>query len=169
MLTASIITSTLLAALVGGVFFAFSVFVMRALDERPAAQGIAAMQRINLAVITPLFLGAFLGTAPLLGAAALIARAAGCSDAFSLLGFSFVVYAVGSVVVTMLFNVPRNGRLAALDPDSPEAAAYWPAYVREWLLWNHVRCIASVAAAALAAFALAASGVKCSAIRPGPI
>src|SRR5215831_13706900 len=49
--------------LVAGVFFAFSTFVMNALARLPAAQGIAAMQSINVAVITPWFMAAFLGTA----------------------------------------------------------------------------------------------------------
>ena len=49
------------AGLVGGVFFAFSAFVMKALAELPAAQGIQAMQRINVVVLNPLFLGVFVG------------------------------------------------------------------------------------------------------------
>lgn len=66
-----------------------------------------------------------------------------------------VVYLAGSVGVTMAFNVPRNNRLASLEAASAQAEAYWPVYVREWLAWNHVRCIASLAAAALAASAIA--------------
>jgi hypothetical protein len=58
---------TLLAALgsgiIAGVFYAFSTFVMKALARLPAEQGAAAMQSINVAVINPMFLGAFLGTA----------------------------------------------------------------------------------------------------------
>lgn len=67
--TASVIAS----ALVAGVFFAFSVFVMRALASMAAARGILAMQRINVTVIHPLFLGVFLGAAPLLAAATVLA------------------------------------------------------------------------------------------------
>src|SRR5687768_13749063 len=51
------------SGLIGGVFFAFSTFVMRALARLPAAAGIAAMQGINVAVINPWFLVPFLGTA----------------------------------------------------------------------------------------------------------
>ncbi len=53
------------AGTIGGVFFAFSSFVMKALTELPASQGIAAMQRINVVVLNPLFLGVFIGTAVL--------------------------------------------------------------------------------------------------------
>jgi uncharacterized membrane protein len=48
--------------LMAGVFFAFSNFVMNALSRLQPAQGIAAMQFINIAVINPLFTIAFLGT-----------------------------------------------------------------------------------------------------------
>jgi uncharacterized membrane protein len=58
---------TLFAALgcgvVAGVFFAYSAFVMRALARLPAQQGIAAMQAINVAAVTPVFMAALFGTA----------------------------------------------------------------------------------------------------------
>ena len=58
---------TLLVALgrgvVSGNFYAFSSFVMKALTRLLPAQGNAAMQSINVAVINPWFLTAFLGTA----------------------------------------------------------------------------------------------------------
>jgi uncharacterized membrane protein len=89
------IIASVTAGLVGGVFFAFSVFVMRALVEQPAAHGIAAMQRINITVINPLFLGAFLGTAPLLAVASGVARAAEQAASFAWLAAAFAVYLVG--------------------------------------------------------------------------
>ena len=147
------VASSVASALVGGVFFAFSTFVMRALADLPSARGIPAMQRINITVINPWFLGVFLGTAPLLGVTAFFGR--DNAPAFGWLLAAFGVYLVGSVGVTMAFNVPRNNRLAALEPNSPEAAACWPTYVREWLWWNHVRCIASLLAATAAALAIA--------------
>ena len=63
---------TFLAALgcglIAGAFFAFSTFVMRALAQLPPAQGIAAMQSINIVVINPMFMTALFGT----GAACLL-------------------------------------------------------------------------------------------------
>jgi len=136
------------AGTVGGVFFAFSVFVMRALEQLPPGQGIAAMQRINVTVITPLFLGPFLGGVPLLAAAVYVAYSSGGAGAMAWLLLAFSVYTVGCVGVTMALNVPRNNRLAALATASPEALSYWPVYVREWRRWNHVRCLACLLAAA---------------------
>ena len=146
------VASSLCTGVVAGVFFAFSVFVIRALAQLPPEQGIAAMQRINVTVITPLFLGTFLGTVPLLAAAAYAAYRA-TSGATAWLAIAFVVYALGSVGVTIAFNVPRNNRLAALEATSNEATDYWPRYVEEWLLWNHVRCLASALAAVASAVA----------------
>jgi uncharacterized membrane protein len=60
-------TITLVAALacglMAGLFFAFSVAVMKALARLPSAEGIGAMQSINVAIINPLFLAVFFGTA----------------------------------------------------------------------------------------------------------
>ena len=49
--------------LMGGLFFAFSVAVMKALGRLPPAEGIAAMQSINVAILNPVFLTVFFGTA----------------------------------------------------------------------------------------------------------
>ena len=51
------------SALVGGIFLAFTSFVMKALARVPAQEGIAAMQSINVVVLNPSFLGTFAGTA----------------------------------------------------------------------------------------------------------
>jgi uncharacterized membrane protein len=153
-MTGLIILAAVGAGIIGGVFFAFSTFVMRALAGLPTPQAIAAMQRINVVVISPAFLGTFLGTAPLFGAAAFLAWRSGDTTAAGWLLLGFVLYAVGTVGVTIACNVPRNHRLAPLAPDGAEAAAYFPVYVREWLVWNHVRCAAALAALATTLLAM---------------
>jgi uncharacterized membrane protein len=136
------------AGLVGGIFFAFSSFVMRALARIAPAQGIAAMQSINVAVINPVFMIAFLGTGA--ACAALIAVSLwswrGPASALAIAGA--LLYLIGTLGVTMLCNVPRNGALAAVEPASAEAARLWRAYVTGWTAWNHVRTAAALAAAA---------------------
>jgi uncharacterized membrane protein len=56
-------SSGLGCGVIGGVFFAFSAFVMKALARLSPAHGIAAMQSINIVVINPLFFAVFFGTA----------------------------------------------------------------------------------------------------------
>jgi uncharacterized membrane protein len=136
------------SGLIAGVFFAFSSFVMKALDRNPAAQGIAAMQSINVVVLNPLFLGVFLGAAAgciLLAIAALLQWHR--PGAPYILAGS-LLYVVGTVLVTRVFNVPRNNALASVDPASTDAARLWADYVKSWTNWNHVRTIAAMAAAA---------------------
>jgi uncharacterized membrane protein len=144
------------AALVGGVFFAFSTFVMKSLADLPPAHGVAAMQRINVRVMQPLFLGALVGTAVLAGICIVAGFTAWGAARSTLLFTAGGCYLAGAFGVTVLFNVPRNERLAALEPESDAAAAYWPVYLREWLLWNHVRTLASLVAAGAAALVMLA-------------
>jgi uncharacterized membrane protein len=58
------------------------------------------------------------------------------------------LYLVATIVVTIVFNVPRNNALAAVDPDSADASSRWADYVGVWMVWNHVRTTAALAAAA---------------------
>ncbi|MGK9234941.1 DUF1772 domain-containing protein [Inquilinus limosus] len=143
-----VLLSALGSGLVAGIFFAFSTFVMGALARLPAAQGAAAMQSINIVVINPIFLGVFLGTAVLciVVAAGALFGWAGPQPALVLLGAA--LYVVGTLMVTMMFNVPLNDALAPLDPNSTEAAAVWTRYVGRWTAWNHVRTAAALLAAA---------------------
>lgn len=146
------------SGLVGGVFFAFSTFVMRALARLPVPQGIAAMQAINVVVINPMFLGAFFGTAALALVLAAVALLRWERPAAFWLLAGGALYLAGSFLVTVFCNVPRNKALAALAPDSPEGAAFWRGYVRAWTAWNHVRAAASLAACVAFAVALLVSG-----------
>ncbi len=149
---------TLIAALgcglVAGVFFAFSTFVMKALARLPAPQGIAAMQSINIVVINPWFMAAFLGT----GLVCVVLAVASAiewdePEVFYQLAGS-VLYVIGTILVTIAFNVPRNDALAAANPEDADSAGLWRRYVVEWTAWNHVRTIAPLAAAALLTVAL---------------
>jgi uncharacterized membrane protein len=140
--------------LVAGVFFAFSVFVMQGLDRLPPAQGIAAMNSINVTVITPLFMLALFGTAALCVVLAVVALVRWHEPGSVLLLVGSVLYVIGTIVVTMAFNVPRNDALAAVAPDSAAGAALWHDYVTSWTNWNHVRTITALVAAALLTIAL---------------
>ena len=140
------ITALLGSAAVGGVFFAFSSFVMKALARLPAAQGIAAMQSINRVVINPLFLGVFVGTAVIsLGVALVAVLEWGRPAALFNLGVAGL-YVVGTFLVTGTRNVPLNNELAALSPDQVGAGDAWSRYVRKWTVWNHVRTLAALLA-----------------------
>ncbi|ESW65940.1 DUF1772 domain-containing protein [Mesorhizobium sp. C277A] len=151
-------TLTIIAAIgsgvVGGVFFAFSNFIMSALARLPVPQGIAAMNSINITVITPTFMTALFGTGVLclvLIAAALMGWSQ--SGLYWLLAGA-VIYLIGNPIVTMVFNVPLNDALAAVDPASAHGAAVWANHLNQWVMWNHVRTITAIVSMACFIFAL---------------
>ncbi|MBI5718992.1 MAG: DUF1772 domain-containing protein [Burkholderiales bacterium] len=134
-------------AIVGGMFYAFSSFVMRALARIAPEQGVAAMNSINVVVITPSFMVVFVGTALLCLALAAMAVFAWQQPGSQLVLAASLLYLVGNFGLTMRLNQPMNLRLAALP--SAEALAYWAQYLQAWTMWNHVRTAAALLAAAL--------------------
>ena len=151
-------TALLGSALIGGVFFAFSSFIMKALADMPSAEGIRAMQSINVVVINPSFLGAFFGTAVLsLVAGGLALSGWGSPSASFFLGGA-LFYLVGTILVTMLGNVPLNDQLAAASATGTAARDAWQHYLGRWTMWNHVRTAAAMVAALLYTLGLTQNG-----------
>jgi uncharacterized membrane protein len=132
-----------------GVFFAFSSFVMKALARLQPSQGIAAMQSINLAAVTPAFMAALFGTAIACVALAVWALLNWDDGVGRYLLAGSACYVVGTIGLTVAYHVPRNSALAALQPQHAGAAGRWAQYVAGWTRWNHVRAAASLAAAAI--------------------
>jgi uncharacterized membrane protein len=132
----------------GGIFFAFSAFVMPGLDRLEPVQGNEAMQAINVAAVTPPFMASLFGTA--LGCIALAISSLlwwpGPGNGWIIGGC--LLYLAGTIGVTIVFNVPRNNRLAASPPDTAEGTTGWDGYVSSWTRWNSVRAIAGATAAA---------------------
>jgi uncharacterized membrane protein len=137
------------SALVGGIFFAFSSFIMKALEGVPSAEGIGAMQSINVVVINPSFLGAFFGTAVLALVAGGLALASWGSPSASYFLGGALFYLVGTILVTMFGNVPLNNRLAAESATDSGTQEVWEHYLDRWTMWNHVRTAAAMVAALL--------------------
>ena len=149
LLTFLTIFVTLGSGMIGGLLFAFSNFVMRALAQQPPESGIRTMQAINITIISPLFFLMFFGTALASVILAVTALPRLSSPGTILLLIGCVLYIFGTFGVTMAFNVPLNDRLAALDPSTMQAAEFWCEYVTSWTLWNHVRTIAAILASLL--------------------
>jgi uncharacterized membrane protein len=140
--------SALGALLIAGVFFAFSNFIMSGLGRMPSKDGMAAMNSINVTVLNPVFMTVFLGA----GIAAAVLAVMSFSSlpeprAIKVLAAA-VIYLIGSIGMTMAFNVPLNDALAAAA-GSTEGAAKWADYLKTWTFWNHARCLASLAAGVL--------------------
>jgi uncharacterized membrane protein len=144
LLFALVLFSALGCGLMAGVFFA----------RLPAAQGIAAMQAINVAVLNPTFLGVFRGTAGACGLVIISAFLRWHEPGAVFLLVGGALYLVGTFRVTIVFNVPLNEALAGVAPTDPGGASLWAGYVASWTAWNHVRTVAALAAAASLMIAL---------------
>ena len=124
--------------LIAGVYLAFSTFIMTSFARIAPAAGIAAMNAINVDIVKSMFMPLFLGTT-LAAASSLIAsqrcrhwrrrpsldsaffRWSGPGSIAVLAGG--VIYVIGMLGVTLIFNVPLNDALAAVDPSSAEGAS----------------------------------------------
>ena len=127
----------------------------RDVGARPHSAGFRHRRHaaINVVVLNPLFLGTFFGTALLSLVLDIVALMDWSAPWSGYLVTGSLLYFVGTFLVTLLFNVPLNNRLAAVKPDSAEGKAVWTHYLRVWTAWNHVRTVAPLAA--MAAFILA--------------
>jgi uncharacterized membrane protein len=132
--------------LIGGLYFAFSAFIMRALRDIDRAAGIAAMNSINTAILRSAFMPLFLGTTLAGAALVVVGLLQGGSTRGGLLITGGLVYVMGMFVVTMAFNVPLNN---ALLRGGESDAATWQRYLVSWTRWNHLRTLASLVASAL--------------------
>jgi uncharacterized membrane protein len=152
---AATIAGAVCCGAMAGVFFAFSTFVMDGLTRLAPAHGIAAMQSINRAALTPPFMTLLLGTGALcLGLAAWAALSWGEPGApWAVAGGA--LYLTGAIGVTRAFNIPINDAVDALAPGDARAAGDWSRYVSGWTAWNHVRTLTAAAATALLVVAVA--------------
>ena len=141
------------SGLVAGTFFIFSVTIMRALDARPVAEAVAAMQAINRIILRSSFIPVFLGTSILALASGLAGLVHWESDAGKLRAAAAALYIVFSLWTTRTYNVPLNNGLDLAEPEGLDEA--WRFYADKWTRWNHVRAVASTLAMAGFAASLA--------------
>lgn len=136
--------------IVGGIFFAFSSFVMAGLGRLPPEDGAAAMNSINVTVQNPVFFLVFFGTGLVCLVLAVGSFASWEQIGGKLILAAAVIYLVGCIGVTMVFNVPLNNALAA----TPDAPGLWARYLSVWTAWNTARTIACVLSSGLFTAAL---------------
>ncbi len=137
-------------AFVGGVFLAFSDFIMRSLARTDGTAGVETMQVINREVFRWIFMALFLGLAPLSLAIAVQGGIAVGGTAGTVVTLAGLVYLVGCFGVTVRFNVPMNRALDGMDVSADATRAYWvDTYLPRGTFWNTVRTAACGMSAAL--------------------
>ena len=147
--TPLILAVALGCGLSAGVFFAFSAFVLPALSSLPDDRSVAAMQAINVKAVTaPLMLLLFGTAAGCVWVALRGARRLGEPGAGLVLAGA-IVFLIGTIGVTVAGNVPLNDALERAGTRDPARA--WSDFEPGWMVLNHLRTVASTAAAALLA------------------
>jgi len=132
------------STLVGGVFLAFSDFVMRGLGAAETSAGVDAMQQINRVVYRSVFLTTFMALVP---ASIGLAAYGWWTEAgnLTILIAAGVTYFVTVFLVTAFGNVPMNQQLDPMALGEQTTEAYWQLYLSRWTIWNHIRTIGCVA------------------------
>jgi len=149
------------SAVIGGVFSAFSEFIMAGLLRAKPAGGIESMQHINRTVIKTQFVAGIILISVFSALFAFYAFAVFDGYGLAILILAPIVYVPSVFVMTVAGNVPMNNKLERLDHTSDEAKVYWIEYCRDWTRLNHVRALGSIITACLyisAAVVLVTSG-----------
>ena len=142
-------------ALVGGVFLAFSDFIMRSLSLTGGTGGVEAMQVINREVFRWVFMALFLGMAAVSLAIVGYGATNLAHPSGGLILLAGLIYLIGCFGVTDFFNVPMNEALAGMNLSEDTTRTYWTStYLPRWTFWNTVRTLACAVSAALLLFGL---------------
>ncbi|MEM8795538.1 MAG: anthrone oxygenase family protein [Pseudomonadota bacterium] len=145
--------SILAFAVLGGVFLAFSDFLMRSLKKTGGRTGMEAMLSINREVFRYVFIPLFLAMVPV--SIMLAVSASIILPKPHLFIGAALIYLLGAFAVTMFGNVPMNNRLEALRSETEEGLTYWEdRYLSVWTLYNSIRTAACILASGVLLFAM---------------
>lgn len=139
-----IAVSAVLAGLMAGFFFAYSVSVVLALETVSASVYTTVMQEINEKVLNVVFGVVFFGAVVVpVGNAALMLTQEGWATQYGQLFLAgVVIYLLGTFAVTMRIHIPMNEDIATWSPASPPDE--WATVQTRWTRWNHIRTIAAI-------------------------
>lgn len=157
----ALVAATLATGLIAGLFYAYAISVMPALARMDDRTVVETMQRINVVIINPLFMIAFLGTVGF-GLAATAVHLGGQHRTTLVWVAVALALNVVAFVVTVACNVPLNDQLAAAG--APEAltdpAAVRAQFENPWVRWNIIRAVLHTLAFAVLCGALFTAGVQ---------
>lgn len=148
--TLLIITGTLVA-LGAGVFFGFAIGIVGALGRQKDTDYIRFMQSINKSIENPIFGLTLIGPAILLPILTYMARSAE-GDRFELLLTASVLYIVGTILLSLVGNVPLNTKLARFNvsrASAKEVADTRASIEKPWAFFNTLRTVAAIATTVL--------------------
>ncbi len=137
------------SAVVGGVFSAFSEFIMAGLLRTDPAGGMEAMQQINRTVIKTQFVAGIMSIPVFAIAFGLYAVFVFSGPALVAMILAPAIFVPSVLLMTIFGNVPMNNKLDSLDHTAAGSCAYWQEYGRVWTRLNHFRTLGSIFTAGL--------------------
>lgn len=139
MVTLAIVTTGLSAGVLAG----FGYAVIPGLTRAGADVAVAGMQRMNSAILNPIFAVIF-GGGVVFGA---LTVWTGWGSGLRWWALTATIFTALGVVITMAVNVPANDRLdAAGAVRGDEAVRIWTRFTAVWVPWNIVRSVLTTAA-----------------------
>ncbi|MDH3016165.1 DUF1772 domain-containing protein [Gordonia alkanivorans] len=138
LVTLTVVTTGLSAGVLAG----FGYAVIPGLTRAGADVAVVAMQRMNTAILNPLFAVIF-GGGVVFGA---LGTWAAWNDGLRWWVLAATLLTLFGIVITMTVNVPANNRLdAAADVHGTEADRVWAEFTSVWMPWNIVRSVLTTA------------------------
>lgn len=138
-----------MTGLMAGVYFAFSVFIMKSLGELPALQAARVMNKINDVIINTLFLPVFFGSTLWFAGLTVWSFADWQNGRSIWVVTAALIYIVGMFFVTAFGNVPLNNKLRESESVDSRLITFWGEYIDKWTWLNHLRTVSCIAACAL--------------------
>ena len=136
--------AALSSAIMAGVYFAFSGFIMQSFNKLSASQAVAAMNVINVIIVRSVFMPLFFGSTMVTLFLIIAGIFYWAETGAGLMMVAGLVYFIGMFICTAIFNVPLNNMLASLEPDNENLPQLWSHYFKTWTNWNHLRAVSSL-------------------------
>ncbi|GAB2653018.1 anthrone oxygenase family protein [Nocardia goodfellowii] len=158
---AALVAAALASGLIGGVFYAYAISVMPALNRSDDRTIVDVMQKINVVIINPWFMLGFMGTVGFSILAAVLHL--GKDHRATLVWIAVaVVLNVIAFAVTVGFNVPLNDQLAAAGDVAQiqNLAQVRADFEAGWVRWNIIRAVLHTLAFLVLCGALFVAGVQ---------
>lgn len=136
-----------LTGLMAGLFFAWSVSVTPGIGRLPDKEYLASFQVMNRAIVNPVFLICFLGTAVLLPVCTYRQFVQPLAGSFWLLLSATALYLVFIIGITFFGNIPLNNKLDQLDLTTltgEQMASFRAQFENRWNTLNNIRTVASI-------------------------
>lgn len=153
-----LIITTTITGLMAGLFYSWSVSVTPGIGRLGDKEYLTAFQAMNRAIVNPLFIIFFLGTAVLLPITSFVHNG---QPAFRLLVAASVFYLGGVIAVTFAGNIPLNNALDRLNINAAtteQLSVFRARFENRWNMLNHIRSIANTIALVLAILACVKKG-----------